>query len=287
MAAAAADLEDRPNAFGAPARVTVDYQLITRLCVHRLSPFLPGVMILRNHPTANRPVGLDCGDVGPDSADGTSTPVTLIRSPRLVPAPAALIRGLGDQSPSYWRRLALPSGAARRNAAGSDVRKGDGMTSEQTPGRRIVVGVDGSPSSKAALAWAVRQARLTGDSIEAVIAWHYPAMAGGVPFTPAGMMEGSDFGDYARTVLSDAIKEMVDPAEPVKVSSTALEGNAAQILLELAQGADLLVVGSRGHGGFTEALLGSVSQACVHHAPCPVVIIRAPQGSLIPLAAHG
>ena len=53
------------------------------------------------------------------------------------------------------------------------------------------------------------------------------------------------------------------------------EGNAAQVLLDAAQGADLLVVGSRGHGGFTEALLGSVSQHCVHHAQCPIVIVRA------------
>ena len=68
----------------------------------------------------------------------------------------------------------------------------------------------------------------------------------------------------------------VDVASPVKVSSTVREGNPAKILLEAADGADLLVVGSRGHGGFAEALLGSVSQHCVHHAPCPVVIIRGP-----------
>ena len=54
----------------------------------------------------------------------------------------------------------------------------------------------------------------------------------------------------------------------------AVEGNAAQVLLDASDGADLLVVGSRGHGGFTEALLGSVSQHCVHHAHCPVVVIR-------------
>jgi nucleotide-binding universal stress UspA family protein len=152
------------------------------------------------------------------------------------------------------------------------------MSSEQIPGRRIVVGLDGSPSSKAALAWAVCQARLTGASIEAVTAWHYPAMAGGVPFTPAGALEGSDFGGFATAVLSDAIKDTVDPAERVKISLTVREGNAAQVLLEVAKSADLLVVGSRGHGGFIEALLGSVSQECVHHAPCPIVIIRAPRG---------
>ena len=140
---------------------------------------------------------------------------------------------------------------------------------------RIVVGVDGSPSSKAALAWAVEQARLTGGSVEAVIAWHYPIMVGCMPFAPIGVVETGDFGDFAAKVLSDAIGETVDPDGPVKVSSVVREGNAAQVLLDAAKGADLLVVGSRGHGGFTEALLGSVSQACVHHARCPVVIIRA------------
>ncbi len=140
---------------------------------------------------------------------------------------------------------------------------------------RIVVGVDGSPSSKAALAWAVEQAELTGASVEAVIAWHYPIMVGGMPFAPIGVVESADFGDFAAKVLSDAIGATVDPDGPVKVSSVVREGNAAQVLLDAAKGAELLVVGSRGHGGFTEALLGSVSQACVHHARCPVVIIRA------------
>jgi nucleotide-binding universal stress UspA family protein len=140
---------------------------------------------------------------------------------------------------------------------------------------RIVVGVDGSPSSKAAVAWAVEQAALTGASVEAVIAWHYPVAVGGIPFAPVGPVDGTDFGDVATRVLSDVIGSTVDPDGPVKVSSVVREGNAAQVLLDVAAGADLLVVGSRGHGGFTEALLGSVSQACVHHARCPVVIIRA------------
>jgi len=140
---------------------------------------------------------------------------------------------------------------------------------------RIVVGVDGSPSSKAAMTWAVEQARLTGASVEAVIVWHYPVMVGGMPFAPIGVIDSSDYGDFAAKVLSDVIGATVDPDGPVKVSSVIREGNAAQVLLEAAKGADLLVVGSRGHGGFTEAMLGSVSQACVHHARCPVVIIRA------------
>ena len=142
---------------------------------------------------------------------------------------------------------------------------------------RIVAGVDGSESSKAALAWAVRQAEATGATVEAVIAWHYPIAFGGAPFAPIGSAMDTDFAGTAGRVLSAAVTETVDPAGLVKVSSTVREGNAAQILLESAGGADLLVVGSRGHGGFAEALLGSVSQHCVHHAPCPVVIIRGPK----------
>ncbi len=138
---------------------------------------------------------------------------------------------------------------------------------------RIVVGVDGSASSKQALAWAIQQAELTGATVEAVMAWHYPIAFGGAPYAPIGMMD-ADFAGTASRVLSAAVSETIDPAGPVKVSSTVREGNAPQILIEAAEGADLLVVGSRGHGGFTEALLGSVSQHCVHHARCPVVIVR-------------
>jgi nucleotide-binding universal stress UspA family protein len=158
------------------------------------------------------------------------------------------------------------------------------MSESQESGRRIVVGVDGSPSSKAALAWAMRQAELTGASVEAVIAWHYPVMAGAVPFGPIGVVDTADYGEYASIVLNGAVSETVDPDGPVKVSLTVREGNAAQVLLDASGGADLLVVGSRGHGGFTEALLGSVSQACVHHARCPVVIIRATAHADIPVA---
>lgn len=151
------------------------------------------------------------------------------------------------------------------------------MSEQQVPGRRIVVGVDGSPSSKAALAWAVSQAELTRASVEAIIAWHYPVMVGGVPFAPIGVLDTADYGDFAATALSGAVRETVDPDGPVKISLTVREGNAAQVLLDACDGADMLVVGSRGHGGFTEALLGSVSQACVHHARCPVVIVREPR----------
>ena len=136
--------------------------------------------------------------------------------------------------------------------------------------RRIVVGVDGSVPSKAALAWAVRQAQLTGAAVEAVIAWEFPATYG----YPAPVVLDVDYAGIAAKVVADVIAEVSSPGEPVKIRSTVAEGNAAQVLLDASAGAELLVVGSRGHGGFTEALLGSVGQHCVHHATCPVVVIR-------------
>jgi len=140
-------------------------------------------------------------------------------------------------------------------------------------GSRIVAGVDGSPSSLSALRWAIRQAGLTGATVDAMISWHYPASEGGYGWAPIGVGTAFDFKDNAGKVLADAIAAACDPGS-VTVRALVVEGNAAQVLIDASDGADLLVVGSRGHGGFTEALLGSVSQHCVHHAHCPVVVIR-------------
>ena len=145
--------------------------------------------------------------------------------------------------------------------------------SKDTPGT-IVVGVDGSDSSKAALRWAVHQAELTCSQIEAVIAWQYPPMIGGFGLGPASAM-ALNFDEIAAKTLSDSIAEVVDPATPVRIVTAVTEGHPAQVLLRAADGADLLVVGSRGHGGFTGTLLGSVSQNCALHAPCPLIIVRA------------
>ncbi len=90
---------------------------------------------------------------------------------------------------------------------------------------------------------------------------------------------GYDFRENAEKTLADAISVAVDPGSGVPVRPLAIEGNPAQVLLDAARGADLLVVGSRGHGGFAEALLGSVSQHCVQHASCPVVVIRGQDGT--------
>jgi len=139
-------------------------------------------------------------------------------------------------------------------------------------GRRIVAGVDGSASSVEALRWAVRQAELTGATVDAVMAWLPPASSGlawGV-----SMADDTDYSELAARLLADAIGLAAGPQGQARVRPVVGEGNAAEVLLDAADGADLLVVGCRGHGGFARALLGSVSQHCAHHARCPVVVIR-------------
>lgn len=136
---------------------------------------------------------------------------------------------------------------------------------------RIVVGVDGSESSKSALAWAIRQAMLTGSVVEAIIAWEYPG-AYGYAF-PA--VDDADFEKIATQALAEAIADVARADEPVTITTAVVRDNPARALLNASTGASLLVVGSRGHGGFVEALLGSVGQHCVQHASCPVVVVRA------------
>jgi nucleotide-binding universal stress UspA family protein len=135
---------------------------------------------------------------------------------------------------------------------------------------RIVVGVDGSEPSKAALRWAVEEGRLRGATVVAVHAWLMQFGAGPGFVVPA--LDPNDVRREAESMLDAAIAEAGD--EGVDVERVAVEGVAARVLVEAAEGADLLVVGSRGHGGFAELLLGSVSHQCAQHAPCPVVIVR-------------
>jgi nucleotide-binding universal stress UspA family protein len=139
---------------------------------------------------------------------------------------------------------------------------------------RTVVGVDGSPSSRTALRWAVRQANLTNGTVDAVIAWEIPTVIQSYGFAPIYVEEAGSFEENARKTIEAVISEETEPADSQRVRSLVIHGHPAQALLDVAAGADLLVVGSRGHGEFAAALLGSVSQNCVHHAPCPVLIMR-------------
>jgi nucleotide-binding universal stress UspA family protein len=142
--------------------------------------------------------------------------------------------------------------------------------------QRIVVGVDGSQGSRDALALAIRLAVGTGARVEAVSAWHVPYMAA-YPYGAIIIEDRDTFEDRARAVLDEAV-DAADTrglAEPIERIVTC--GSPAQVLVDQAKGADMLVVGSRGHGGFTGLLVGSVSQQCVNHAHCPVLVVRPPE----------
>ena len=144
------------------------------------------------------------------------------------------------------------------------------------PAARIVVGVDGSPGSLLALRWAVEEAGLRHATVEAVHAWHYPYVAELAGMPPYSIAH-DDLEEAARSVLRQAL-DAVPATTGVPVEPVVMQGDAAGSLVERAKGADLLVVGSRGRGGFAGLLLGSVGQQCAHHAPCPVTIVPEQDG---------
>jgi nucleotide-binding universal stress UspA family protein len=137
---------------------------------------------------------------------------------------------------------------------------------------RIVVGVDGSESSIKALHWAVRQAGLTGDTVEAVNSWEYPATSW-ASMMP-GMPEDFDPQAVATVALTEALEEALGAEGAAAVEKIVVIGNPAQTLLERSRGANLLVVGARGYSGFKATLLGSVSLHVAQHATCPVTVVR-------------
>lgn len=139
---------------------------------------------------------------------------------------------------------------------------------------RIVVGIDGSAESKRALRWAGNEARLRGARLRVVHVWALPH-----PFRRPGVDPAleADVIEMARRVAQDLVENELDAlgdeVTGIDVTHAVVEGAPAPALLEAAEGADLLVVGSRGRGGFAALLLGSVSQQCAQHAPCPLVIV--------------
>jgi nucleotide-binding universal stress UspA family protein len=143
---------------------------------------------------------------------------------------------------------------------------------------RIVVGVDDSDQAAAALRWALTEGALRGTTVEVVHAWSPPVSA--LPFGATLVIPVDEAAiDAAARAQVD---EMVDAAladmdaQPPAVLSTILPGAPATTLVEVSEGADLLVVGSHGRSGISRLVLGSVALACVNHAPCPVVVVRAP-----------
>jgi len=130
--------------------------------------------------------------------------------------------------------------------------------------------VDGSQSSLGALAWAARQARFTGAIVEAITTWEWPRNFGWAVSYPNDWNPQVD----AEKVLSGAIEPVHQGNPDVEIRSRVVEGHPAPVLVEASTGAELLVVGSRGHGEFAGMLLGSVSEHCVTNAHCPVLVLR-------------
>lgn len=169
---------------------------------------------------------------------------------------------------------------------------------------RIVVGVDGSAGSLAALKWAIHEARLRGATVHAVLGWvHHPTWGysgSGGAFPPGYQPSGGPLpgelepslappdtipivDEAAKGAVDDVLNKAVEQAlsedarsgqEPVIITSEVIQGHAARVLVDAAGESDLLVMGARGHGGFVGVLVGSVTQHVVSHARCPVVVVQ-------------
>jgi nucleotide-binding universal stress UspA family protein len=139
----------------------------------------------------------------------------------------------------------------------------------------IVVGVDFSEGAKAALRFGLAEAKLRHATLRVVHAWQfdYIGVSGIEGFYTTINPDLSDVHGAAETALEAILAEIVSDEHQGEVVSAVVEGAAGAVLVAESQDAELLVVGSRGHGGFAGLLLGSVSQQCAHHAACPVVII--------------
>lgn len=144
--------------------------------------------------------------------------------------------------------------------------------SAEVPHNEIVVGVDGSPGSYAALRWAAKLAPALNASITAITAWEFPVF---ITAAGGGLLPGTwDPEADANSVVQDAIGA-VFAGTPGYVRAVVDQGHPADVLINASRHALMVVVGGRGHGGFAGALLGSVSTAVAHHAKCPVLIVPA------------
>jgi nucleotide-binding universal stress UspA family protein len=150
------------------------------------------------------------------------------------------------------------------------------MTSESDARPLVVVGVDSSEGSLAALRWAARYGAATGTPVRAVLVWHYPTTASAPPpgHAPAEVQQEVE-GEEADT-LREAIAKAAPDAAGAQVHGVVRYGHPAEALIDESSRADLLVVGRRGHGGFLGMHIGSVSQHCVNGSHCPVVVVRSP-----------
>jgi nucleotide-binding universal stress UspA family protein len=148
------------------------------------------------------------------------------------------------------------------------------MTDSDQGQQLVVVGVDGSPESIAALRWARRYAEATGATVQAVRAWHYPSAYGTAPVGHAPQQVNAEVEERLRGELASAIAQVYPDSAPARAQAKVAYGHPAEALIAESKDASLLVVGYRGHGAFTGMLVGSVSIHCVTNALCPVVVVR-------------
>ena len=134
---------------------------------------------------------------------------------------------------------------------------------------RIVVGIDGSAGSGRALRWAARDARIRGGTVQAILTYEWPITEAALVTRPGPQAQRKIAEDVANTVVGEVNRAY--PEVPIAVE--VLRGNAVRTLASAAQHADVLVVGSHGHGHLRHAVLGSVSEGCIQLAPCPVVVV--------------
>ncbi len=172
----------------------------------------------------------------------------------------------------YFRALgAQPAEALAQHKDSGKPGKGSVMPPAHQPYHRIVVGIDGSSSSAATLDWAARQAALTQSSLDVLITWEWPLVGlGGMSPLPADYDPARD----AAKLLRDLLRVVQLDHPDIAIHPAVCEGRAAPALLEASKTADLLVVGTHGHGELSAALFGSVSEDCAHHATCPVAIVH-------------
>ena len=142
----------------------------------------------------------------------------------------------------------------------------------------VVVGIDGSDPSRAALGFGLEEAKLRGLALRVVCAWHYPLAGFIAGFEPPGpRLDPGELDRDAEAQLDSSLEALGRDLAAVEVERRVREGSAPAVLLEEARDAARLVVGSRGRGGFSGLLLGSVSQQCVSHAACPVAVVHGPR----------
>jgi nucleotide-binding universal stress UspA family protein len=143
---------------------------------------------------------------------------------------------------------------------------------DEDNGRRMVIGVDGAPGSRAALAWAVSEGRRRGGQLQVVHAWHDPNVSVGWVPVPVAELE-----EAGLDLLGEALDAAIGMGPELTISGKLCRGDAGECLSELSEGADLLVIGAHRLGGLGSVLRSSVGEGCTHRSSCPVVVVRPPR----------